>query len=598
VLLIVIDTLRADRLGTGGDHRAHTPNLDALARRGTRFTHAMTPAPVTLPAVASLLTGRTPLRHGVRDNEHFVLPAGETTLAERLRADGWRTAAVVGSAVLAADRGLNQGLESYDDAFAGPYPVYDRAYALLAGELAATRRRADRVTDSALELLGELPDERFFLLVHYFDVHMFHDPPPAWAARCGGDLYRGEVAFVDDQVGRLLAALEGRDDVLIVVTADHGEALGEHGEPQHGFLLYESTLHVPLIVAGPGVEVGAVRDEPVSLVDVEPWLARRCGLADDGGVRDGVALWDDAAAAPRELYAETMMPLTSHGWRELRALRAGRWKLISGPPDELYQVERDRHELRDLAAAMPALVDSLSAELAAIAAGDDAERVLARSRGELDPARRRALESLGYLSAPRLAAVADGERLHPRDGLPEWVALQTAKNLMRRAAAWLDDGDEELALALSLADSALALRPQLAEACFTRARVRRRLGDNDGAGRDLARYDRLRAAELPAYASIEARIGDPRPLAAAELEALGDRCRRLLLEERVGEALPLLRRMARERPDDPTAHYNLGLAAHRAGAVEESHRHLERYLELAPDHANAALVRRLLGQGD
>jgi arylsulfatase A-like enzyme len=272
LVLIVIDTLRADHLGAYGSSEASTPVLDALAARGTRFAQAMTPAPITLPAVSSLLTGRLPFHHGVRDNDRYTLPETELTLAERFRGAGWRTQAVVASAILASDRGLSQGFETYEDKFAPPFPIHTPTLEVFADELARSQRRADAVTDLALAGLAGLGDEPFFLFVHYFDVHSYYDPPPPYREKHRNNLYDGEVSFVDAEIGRLLEGLAKRPDALIVVVSDHGEGLGEHGETST-VLLHQSTVQVAFLAAGPGVPVGLVRTDPVSLVDVEPTLA-------------------------------------------------------------------------------------------------------------------------------------------------------------------------------------------------------------------------------------------------------------------------------------------------------------------------------------
>jgi hypothetical protein len=217
----------------------------------------MTTVPVTLPAVTSLLTGRLPPHHGVRDNDRFVLDPAEETLAERFQAAGWRTGAVLGSAILARDRGLAQGFDTYDDTFADPFPVYDPTLLPLAGELSKSQRRADVVTNRALTLVKSFGPAPYFLFVHYFDAHMFYDPPPGHAALHPGRPYDGEISFVDAEIGRLLRGIGPRRDALVVVVSDHGEANGDHGEPQHGFLLYQATLRVAALASGAGVPAGA-----------------------------------------------------------------------------------------------------------------------------------------------------------------------------------------------------------------------------------------------------------------------------------------------------------------------------------------------------
>jgi arylsulfatase A-like enzyme len=396
VLLIVIDTLRGDRLGRSGYTEAVTPTLDSLAANGVFFTDAMTTAPVTLPAVSSLLTGRYPHHHSVRDNDRFVLPASETTLAERFRSAGWKTGAILASAVLAKDRGLDQGFDVYDDEFSPPYPVWDPTLRPIAEHLAATQRRADRVTDRALELAASFGSNPWFLMVHYFDPHMHYDPPPRFRELHPRRPYDGEISFVDAEIGRLLATLDRRDDILVVVVSDHGESNDEHGEPQHGFLLYQSTLRVAALASGPGVPHGLVRSDLVSLIDIEPTLARALDLPSAGAPRrDGRALrWDRPAARPASAYAETLRPLVSYGWSELRALRRGDHKWIEGAGrGELYDVVRDPGEQVDLGERDPA--EELAGELARLVDGDDPEAVLRQAHGRPEPERTALLEGLG-----------------------------------------------------------------------------------------------------------------------------------------------------------------------------------------------------------
>ena len=389
-LLIVVDTMRADHLGSYGYTAAHTPVMDALADTGLRFAQGMTPAPVTLPAVSSILTGRYPFHHSVRDNDQRRLPGAETTLAELFSHQGYRTGAVVASAVLAADWGLSQGFEHYDDGFAGPYPIYNPALAVFAEDFAQDRRRADTVTKRTADLIKSFGRAPFFVMAHYFDPHSYYDPPPRHDR---GHAYDGEISFVDEQIGLLLESLPDPENTLVVLVADHGEGLHEHGESEHGFLLYQTTVHVPIIVRGPGVPAGEVVTDPVSLVDVFPTVASWFALPPPDSRLDG-QVWDiRTGAVPdnRDLYAETMRPLLSYHWSELRTLRRGSWKWISGDPQELYDVGNDPQEQKDLLASSsgtpltgqtPAL--ELAASLTALTGGETRKDVLA-SRVPVDP---------------------------------------------------------------------------------------------------------------------------------------------------------------------------------------------------------------------
>jgi len=603
LVLIVIDTLRADRLGSYGYAKARTPYLDALAARGVRFTDAMTPVPVTLPAVTSLLTGLWPFHHGVRDNEHYVLSPDVVTLTERLRAAGWRTAAVVASSILAADRGLDQGFEVYDDHFQGPYPVYHPSLEPFQDQLSVTRRRADTVTDLALAQLHDFGDEPFFLLVHYFDVHSYYDPPPAYAQMHPDSPYDGEVSFVDSEIGRLLEGLAPRKDALVVVVADHGEGLDEHGEPEHGFFLYQSTLHVPVLVAGPGVPEGAERTAPMSLVDLEPTLAGMLDLAFSGG-RDGRRLsWDEDGNPERPLYAETCRTLVSYHWSELRALRQGEWKLITGEPVELYDLGSDPHELHDLGPTLPA--PELEEELNRMTGGETRADIVAALREEPDPGRKELLESLGYIGGDE-EAVTEGQFPPPREELPNWLAYQERKRRYRVAVTLAARG--RYAEAIALFDSVLVEDPDRADAYYNRGITRRNLGDVTGFMEDVNHALRVNPDFVPAIQAKAAwtgeqgnlsqsyalwtRVHDLDPSNVAALRALAGRW--MQANEPI-KALPFLRELVQEIPEDPTARFNLGLAAWKAGKRDEAREHLEVFLQLAPNDKRAPSVREMLG---
>ncbi len=567
LLLIVIDTLRADRLGHAGYPAASTPTLDGLAGAGLRFSHATTPAPTTLPAITSLLTGLYPTRHGVRDNGYFALDPGFETLGERFRAAGFRTAAVLASAVLEEERGLAQGFETWDADFAGSYPVYREALRPFASKFAENRRRADTVTDLARDVLAGFGRSSFFLLVHYFDVHMHYDPPPRFDALHPGRPYDGEISFVDAEIGRLLESVP--DDVLVVVVSDHGESQGEHGEPQHGFLLYDATLRVPVIVRGPGVPSGAVRDEPISLVDLEPTLANVFELPASSAERDGrVLAWEGVPLPPRPLYAETFHPLVSYGWSELRSLRSERWKLIEGSGStEVYDIVADPDELDELGPeSAPADLRTLLRE---IASAEDAEAIYANARAVEDAQSRETLASLGYLGGGGSATPA--ERPHPRDALPDFVARQAAKQLLGEAAVLANRSRYEAAIAV--VDSALVLDPRSSEARHAKGRLRLRLGDAPG-------------AEAEMRAALELRPDYP--------EALRSLSDLLVHGESPGDAVPFLRTLVSLDPFDAPARFDLGYAAWEAGEEAEAVEQWRAFLELRPDDPQAADVREWL----
>ncbi|HUG53506.1 MAG TPA: sulfatase-like hydrolase/transferase [Vicinamibacteria bacterium] len=412
VLLVTVDTLRADRLGAYGDARARTPVLDGLAAAGTLFENAYTPAPLTLPAHASLMTGLVPPAHGVRGNGTFALGPGIPTLAEVMRARGLATAAFVGGFPLVRRFGLARGFDHYDDAMGKPAGVgYDLA-----------ERRADAVVGSARAWLAGRPGP-VFVWVHVFDPHAPYDPPPAFR---DPDPYRGEVAATDAALGELMRAWDARaEPSLVVVTSDHGEAFGEHGEESHSLFVYDTTLRVPLLVRGPGWPAGGRRAPAVGLVDVPATIVEAMG---PGPGLPGRSLREaPEAGAGRALYAEAMAPRLDFGWSDLRAWRDGRYKFVRAPRPELYDLRDDPGETRDLAAARPDLVARLRQGLdEALAASGEAE-----SRRGPDPDAAERLRALGYVQGPE----ARGSGADPKDMLDVALLIARATGPFRDHAA-------------------------------------------------------------------------------------------------------------------------------------------------------------------
>ena len=346
VLLVTIDTLRADALGSYGG-RAQTPNLDRLAAGGARFTFAHAHAVVTLPSHTSILTGRLPYEHGMRDNSGFRVKDGTATLATRLKAAGFATGAFVGGFPLTKRFGLTPGFDVYDDHIPE-----------LEGDISFTmpERRADEVVGRAVEWIGKTPS-RFFSWVHVFDPHSPYKPPADLAATYAAQPYDGEVAFVDRALGPLFDRLATLPrPTLVVVTSDHGESLGEHGEMTHGMFAYEATLRVPLIVARiePGSATatkGVVIDTPARHVDIAPTVLDSVGVAADGPFA-GTSLKDVVRAGrgdDRPAYFESMTYNLVRGWAPLRGVLVQKEKYIDQPIPEMYDLASDPKEERNLA---------------------------------------------------------------------------------------------------------------------------------------------------------------------------------------------------------------------------------------------------------
>ena len=371
IVLITIDTLRADRVTS-----ALTPNLDRLGSRGLRFVNARSAVPLTLPSHTTILTGLLPAAHGVRVNGQ-QLAASIPTVARQLHEAGYHTAAFIGAYVLDHRFGLADGFDTYDDRIRRDPKASERLEA---------SRPGSEVADAAIAWLAHA-NAPFFVWVHLYDPHAPYTPPAEYLARAGGRAYDGEVAYADAQVGRLLEQLATHAaDTVFVVAGDHGEGLGEHGEGTHGMLAYDSTLRVPLLMAGPGVPARTV-SSPVSLTDVAPSLRHLAGLA--ATKSDGVDLMS-APAAERDVRAETRYPATA-GWHPLTVLAGPQWKLIQSSEPELYDLAADPGEQQNLAAARPAIVSGMASQLQASASDTPSSAPSAEAAERL--------RSLGYVSA-------------------------------------------------------------------------------------------------------------------------------------------------------------------------------------------------------
>lgn len=380
VLLVTIDTLRADRVGCYGRKEARTPTLDALAARGVRFESVWTSVPLTLPAHASLLTGRHPPEHGLHVNGRAALGSAAPTLGEHAKSAGCATAAFVSSAVLDGAFGLDRGFDQYDDEL-GPIVV---------GGAPVIERSAKETIDAARAWIGAQQGP-WFAWVHLYDPHMPWQAEEPWRSSVP-DPYDAEIAAVDAQLARLLAACDPRT-TLVVATSDHGEGLGEHGEQTHGVLVHEATLHVPLIVAGPGAGSGLVVRQPVALVDLAPTIAALAGWRTLGAGRDLSPALRGEELLEGALYAESEYARIEFGWAGLHALRTGSTKFVDGPERELYELGADPRELDDRAAREPARVADYAAALAALR---EEMKPLGAAGGQQDPRLQQALQALGY----------------------------------------------------------------------------------------------------------------------------------------------------------------------------------------------------------
>jgi arylsulfatase A-like enzyme/predicted Zn-dependent protease len=428
VILITMDTTRADRLGCYGFPYVETPTIDLFARRGIRFERCFSTTPLTLPAHTSIMTGTVPPFHGVRDNGGFIVPSGIETLAKVFKARGYATGAFVAAYVLDSKWGLNLGFDTYYDRF-----DLSRYETVSLGEV---QRPGNEVIDQVLPWLEKNKGGKSFTWVHLYDPHTPYEPPPPYDKLYPDHPYLGEIAFTDSQIGRLWAFLEGTgltDNLFLVLAGDHGESLGEHGEGAHGFFVYQAALHVPLIFVTPFPRLqGVVSPGVVSLIDIMPTLCEMTGAPTPPQVQGKslVPAFFDPRRTPEDYaYSETYYPRYHYGWSELRAVQDGRYKLILAPVPELYDVVRDPAEEKNLIY----LEKKAYAEMRSAA-----DRFIARASqkayeldvSKVDEETRERLAALGYIGSFSDPSRLKGQKLaDPKDKIGIFNDLSHAREM-------------------------------------------------------------------------------------------------------------------------------------------------------------------------
>jgi len=582
VVLVSVDTLRADHLPLYGYEEGETPHLDALGREGIVFENAYTHCPLTLPAHASMLTGLLPPHHGVRDNSGFILGPDTPTLATRLHARGAATGAAVSAFVLRASTGIARGFDLYDDAIETDAAVEDMGEQQRDGAVAVR---------SLLAWIDGVHGRRFFAFLHLYEPHTPYAPPPPYAERFATRPYDGEVAYADELVGRFLEGLRERgllDRSIVAFTSDHGEALGDHGEREHGFFLYRETVHVPLVLRLPGgVRGGSRVSATVGLVDLPATLLDLAGLPASG--LDGVSLKPAIAghAVSRPVYSETFLPRYHFGWSELLAVTRDRTRYIRAPRPELYDLTSDPGETRNLAAERPGDVSAMDSWLLEQEGGE------APKPATVDAETQRRLEALGYVGGGGDTAPPGGPRADPKDKIATWEAYKEALALRR-------EGRNEPAV--GALRTVLADDPGMRDAWESLGRTLAGLGREREAVEALNTAVRLapdRASAHLALARVHALAGQAEEAAkhaeAAAVTLPGEGFE-LLAEIRLGqgrldEAASLARRSVSADPRRATGHFVLGVVARRAGRCGEA---LEEYRRAA---AAQRLQKRLVIPG-
>jgi arylsulfatase A-like enzyme/tetratricopeptide (TPR) repeat protein len=482
VILVTMDTTRADHLACYGYPNIRTPNLDALAGRGVLFEQAATAAPLTLPAHCTIMTGMYPTYHGVRINGNTALGDEQTTLAEVLDAQGYQTGAFIGAFVLDGRWGLKQGFRHYDDQF--DLKKYKHL------DLGAIQKPGDQVMDAALAWLEEQKKSSFFAWIHLYDPHIPYDPPEPYyseySPRGRVGLYDGEIAFMDEQIGRCVAwlAKNGLDrNTVLLLIGDHGEGLGSHDEETHGFFIYDSVVRVPFLVITPFAELQGKRvSSQVSSADVFPTLldlAQITAPLKTQGRSLLPAMFRPDGEGEDSAYSESMVPELHFGWSPLRSLRTARYKLIDAPRPELYDIHQDRDEQTniypqhsDIARKMKADLDRLMTETSKDAPTPQA--------ANLDKDTMERLSALGYIGAPVSMKKSPDDRSRPladpKDKLKVFEAVTRAGGLIM---------NERYDAASELLESALREDPTITQGLLLLATCYVHLGRREEAKANL-----------------------------------------------------------------------------------------------------------------
>ena len=594
VVLVTVDTLRPDHLGCYGYRDIETPTLDGLARRGVLFENAVAQTPLTPPSHASIFTGQNPNVHKVRNTGGFILPSSSRPLARLLQEQGWDTAAFIGSAVMKKLFGFDNGFAVYDDEM--PRPGKRNEFR------EDPERKASVVVDRAIDWLAKRQAGKpYFLWVHIYDPHIPYQPPAEFAGKYKGRPYDGEIAYADRQIGRLFGALPGKDQTLTAVLSDHGESLGEHGEHTHGVFLYDATLRIPFIMAGPGIPAGVRVKQQARTIDFLPTLLELLGGRAPESVQ-GLSLAPSFAGkgvASDISYAETLYPKMNMNWSELRAIRTNRWKYVRAPRPELYDLAVDPGETKNVVLQNGPEVSKFEAQLKSTVSSTEKVETAMVDERVMDQ-----LKSLGYLSgAGGRSYDLNGTGLDPKDGLEilRWIdeAESGTSNLpepqriaLLRKAQAKDPGNPSLYYQLGgrlekngRYDEALQLYRTALSKGIESGRLHSRIADL------LLR----RGEKDPAIAEYE-KAAQINP---ADLDSQGNLATAYLEKGRVGEAERAFKWILTNDSGAAAAQNGMGLVSIQKRDFQAARGYFERAAQLDPDlvevHMNLGLIYEMAG---
>lgn len=620
LIVVTIDTLRADHLGCYGYKQIRTPNIDALAGDGFRFEHAFAVVPVTLPSHTTIFTGTYPMYSGMHDFGDNKLNASQPTLASVLKQQGYATGAVVASAVLDSRFGLNRGFDFYYDHF-----DFNR---MQESNLDEMERPGDVVADQALDWLSKNSQGKFFFWMHLYDPHYPYRPPSPFSEEYKDHPYDGEIAFADGQVGRLIRFLKEKglyQNTVIILSGDHGESLGEHGEKTHGFFIYNATLHVPLIIRLPGENGGKLVFANASLADLMPTALQILNVDVPREVQGRSLLpmmKDQKENGVRDLYAESFLPRIHFNWSELRGVETERYHFIDAPKPELYDLQKDPGETQNLITQKKAVADEMRAQLTTVIRQYSAGKELAEKTG-LDPALMERLKSLGYAgfsgggSSP---TIADRSLPDPKDRIEAYELISDAIEASQHghyadsveklnSAAKVEPGSVsihylqglnfyrlgEFAKSVDELQKVMSVSPDYALAAFHLGLAQARIGQTDDAIATFKRTLELDSTNFSAAFDLgmlysqknmvkEAQAAFLQSVSIADNYAPGHRAlgQLYLAQGQTDEAIRELRKAAELIPQDASTHAALAKALSAKGLDKEAEEEMRKAQEASP----------------
>lgn len=634
VLLISIDTLRADRLGCYGFREIETPNIDRICKEGIKFENCVAQVPLTLPSHTTILSGTYPFYHNIRDNGGFIVPEELVTLPEILKQHGFVTAAIIGAYVLDSKWGLNQGFDYYYDNF--DLSKYKRI------SLSSVERKAEEVVKHAIEWLDRNWQKRFFLWVHVYDPHAPYEPPPPFDREYAGRPYAGEVAYTDHELGKLFEYLREKkliDRTLIVIVSDHGESLGQHGEQTHGYFVYEPTMRVVLIIRAPikGL-MGKVVRARVGLVDVAPTILDFLGYEIPNFMQGESLvkfLFNPNREDERPVYGESFYPRFHFGWNELRTIYWKNYKFIETTKPELYDLEKDPQERENLYLKKPLVVKRMRRMLKQLERSVEGKSLDVNFM-EMDEEARVKLAALGYVST-FTDTKRKGRLPDPKDNIAVFNKIIEARGLTKRGK--LDEAikileevvteqpdivdanftlgnlyykKKEYKKALYYFKKVLRLKPDYNFAMLNILNCYRFMGEVDRGIKEAEAFIKVFPRHSEFYLILGNFYLDKKEYDRAEENfkkawevgknafALRDLGVLYLMKGDPEKAESYLRRSIKEKPDIKMAHYHLALIEEERGNMWRAVEEYEKEIEVNPDnfkaHFNVARLYRELGE--